>query len=800
MPSNNADGQIVFNVQIDDSTVQEQVRETTREIERVGEAAEESGRRINSAGSEGSRGLELLETSAGAAAAGIAAIADAAVAVDSTVQGQSRETTREIERVGETAEESGKKVNSAGREGGKGLELLKTGAGVAAGAIAAVAGAAVAVSAQAVNLSDDLTKAMNGFSAATGIGVDEAKKYEETLKNIYANNYGESFEDISRTMSIINQRMGELPTEELQKATEYAYLLADTFEIDTQESIAGVDALMKQFGISSKDAYNLIAQGAQQGLNQNGDLADQVAEYSVYFADMGLGAEHMFNTMVAGVKSGAYQLDYLNDAMKELGIRTKDNSDATTIAFNAMGLNAAELTSAFAEGGDAAMGALGIVNKALFNTENEVTKNSLGVAIYGTKWEDLGKRAVEAMSNVGDSISTTNDVLGEMETTKYNDLGSMLEGLKRNFELLLVPLGNALIPLIKELITNGLVPMGDKFKDLLPKLTDMAVKALPILVDAFSNVYDIVSSIISEALPYLKDLFEQLQPSFQIFTDELLPKITELFFSLLEPIMTLVDTFLPIIIDLFNTFAPIILDIANAIMPVLIDVFNMFLPIVSDLITNLLPPLKDLFKSIAPLITALSPAIKAISEMFGDVLGMAIEAVTPLLEGVIGSLTNLIEFVSNVFSGNWEAAWKNIVDNFKMWFGIIPEFLEDVINMAISGINTMINQINKTTAIVGIDAIPKIGYIDIPTFHTGGIIDFAGKQEGLINAMDSEMVLTASQQKRLFDIANGANTTNNSSNVTVYMTNYVRDDMDINKIDENLKNLEMRNKMAGGRN
>jgi phage-related protein len=217
------------------------------------------------------------------------------------------------------------------------------------------------------------------------------------------------------------------------------------------------------------------------------------------------------------------------------------------------------------------------------------------------------------------------------------------------------------------------------------------------------------------------------------------------------------------------------------------------------LITDLLPPLKELFKSIAPLIEALSPAIKAVSELFGDVLSMAIEAVTPLLGGIIGSLTNLIEFISNVFSGNWEAAWKNIVDNFKMWFGIIPEFLEDVINMAISGINTMINQINETTAIIGIDAIPKIGYIDIPTFHTGGIIDFSGKKEGLINAMDSEMVLTASQQKRLFDIANGANTNTNNSNITVYMTNYVRDNMDINKIDENLKNLEMRNKIAGGR-
>lgn len=734
--ANNADGQIVFNVQIDDSTVQEQVRETTREIERVGEAAEESG----------------------------------------------------------------KKVNSAGSEGGKGLELLKTGAGVATAGLAAIAGAAVAVSAQAVNLSDDLTKAMNGFSTATGIGVDEAKKYEETLKNIYANNYGESFEDIANNMGIITQRMGDLPAEELQKVTEYAYLLADTFEIDTQESISGVNALMKQFGISSEEAFNLIAQGAQKGLNQNNDLADQLAEYSVYYADMGISAEQAMNMLVNGSKDGAYQLDYLNDAIKEFGIRSKDGSKASGEAFAMLGFNAEEMTSKFSQGGDVAKEAFNQIATALKNTEDDFTRNAAGVGLFGTKFEDLGEDAVLALTDMQGAISATNSTLNDMETTKYNDLGSMLEGLKRNFELLLLPLGNALIPLIKELITNGLVPMGDKFKDLLPELTDMAVKALPILVDAFSNVYDIVSKIIVEALPYLKDLFEQLQPSFQIFTDELLPKITELFFSLLEPIMTLVNTFLPIIIDLFNTFAPIILDIANAIMPILIDVFNEIVPIIGELINSLLPPLKSLFEAIAPLIKALSPVVAELSKMFGEVLKKAIEIVLPIINSVIDILTNVIDFVVNVFTRDWDAAWGNIVSIVKSWLNIIPNFVEDMVNLVIDGINGMIDHVNNVTTTVGIDAIPHLGYIDIPTFHTGGIIDFAGKKEGLINAMDSEMVLTASQQKRLFDIANGANTTNNSSNITVYMTNYVRDDMDINKIDENLKNLEMRNKMAGGRN
>ena len=736
MPSNNADGQIVFNVQIDDSTVQEQVRETTQEIERVGEAAEESG----------------------------------------------------------------KKVKSAGSEGGKGLEMLKTGAGIAAGAVVAVGAAAVGAAAEAVKLSDDLAKAMNGFSSATGLSVEETKKYEDVLKNVYKNNYGESFEDIANTMGKVKQQMGEISETDMQSVTEAAYAFQDISEYSPEESIRSANSLMEQFGLDSKSAFNLLVQGYQNGLDYSGEMLDSINEYAPQFEKMGFSAEEMFSMLKSGAENGAFNLDKIGDAVKENAIKVIDLSATTTDAFLSLGLDSGAISAEFAAGGDVAKDAFDKVMIGLKAIQDPLEQNRIGTELFGTMWEDLGSEAVLGLSTTSDAFDGAVDSMGEAQGTLYNDLGSMLEGLKRNFELLLLPLGNALIPLIKELIQNGIVPLGDKFKDILPKLTDMAVNALPVLVDAFSNFYDIVSSIISGALPYLKDLFEQLQPSFQIFTDELLPKITQLFFSFLEPIMTLVDTFLPIIIDLFNTFAPIILDIANAIMPILIDVFNEILPIIGELINSLLPPLKTLFEAIAPLIKALSPIIAELSKAFGEVLKKAIEIVLPIINSVIDILTNVIDFVVNVFTGNWDAAWGNIVAIVKSWLNIIPNFVEDMVNLVIDGINNMIDHVNSITPTVGIDAIPRLGYIDIPTFHTGGIIDFSGKQEGLINAMDSEMVLTASQQKRLFDIANGANTTNNSSNVTVYMTNYVRDDMDINKIDENLKNLEMRNKMAGGRN
>ena len=56
-----------------------------------------------------------------------------------------------------------------------------------------------------------------------------------------------------------------------------------------------------------EEAYTYIANGAQQGLNQNQDLADQVAEYSVYYSEMGLTVDDMFKMMVGVI------IGYLTD-------------------------------------------------------------------------------------------------------------------------------------------------------------------------------------------------------------------------------------------------------------------------------------------------------------------------------------------------------------------------------------------------------------------------------------------------------------------------------------------------------
>lgn len=630
-------------------------------------------------------------------------------------------------------------ANEKAKKGAGKLSEVATGTAKAVGAsFAAVGTAAVGVGAMAISSANDLDKAMNGFAASTGLAEDGLSGYEDVLKSIYANNYGESFEDIADNMALVKQQMGELSDTDLQKVVESAYLLNDTFEIDMQESMRGAQSMMDQFGVSAEEAYNLIAQGAQNGLNQNGDLADQLAEYSVYYADMGFSAEEMMNKLSSGAANGTFQIDYLNDAMKEFGIRSKDGSDTSKAAFKSLGLDADAMTAKFAAGGADAKAAFAQVTDALAGVENDVDRNAIGVSLFGTKWEDLGEDAVLALTSLTGEIDSTNDALGEMEDVKYDDLGSMFEGLKRSAELLLIPLGEKLIPFLSDLIEEvlpllegNLEPLIDSVMEFLPPLMDLAESLLPVIIDLFNVLAPIFADLMGAILPVLTDAFNQLLP----------------------PIMEIIQQLLPPLMDLFTALMPIILEIATALLPPLVDIFKALMPPILDLIDVLLPPLMDLLDALKPLIDALTPVIAMLASMFADNLKSAIDAIGPIIDNFMDYLKNIISFITNVFEGDWEGAWEDIKNIFKNVFNQIPIVIESVLNSAIGGINKLIKSINKVSSKVGIDAIPEIGEVSLPRFHTGGIVEFQGEMPALLQG--GEMVLTKAQQAQLFKLATG---------------------------------------------
>lgn len=311
-------------------------------------------------------------------------------------------------------------------------------------------GAGTAALAMASDMQSALTKIQQNTRGTT----TSMKEFEDVLRSVYRSGYGEGYDDIAEAISLINQQMGDMPTEELEEVTESAFALRDAFGFDLTESVRAADTLMKQFGISSKEAFDLMAFGAQNGLNYSGELIDTINEYSVHFAQAGLDAQQMFNIFLSGSEAGAWNLDKIGDAVKELGIRVKEGSEESTQALQDLGLSSLDIQKQFAEGGEAASAAFQAIINALGQVEDPMEQNRIGVALMGTMWEDLGAQVVTNLTNIGNEADNANGSIDDLKEQRLDDFNTQVETLKRSFGDLSVDIGLILLPYVQALVEN----------------------------------------------------------------------------------------------------------------------------------------------------------------------------------------------------------------------------------------------------------------------------------------------------------------------------------------------------------
>lgn len=318
----------------------------------------------------------------------------------------------------------------------------------------AIGGTLVAGAATAIGSANDNVKATNNLQALTGLSSDEVKEYKELIESVYKNNFGEDEENVAEAIALIKQNLNDLDDTKLQDVVENLFTLEDTFGFEYTETLRAAKMLIDQFGISADEAFNLIVQGAQNGLNKNGDLLDSINEYSVHYKQQGYSAEEFFNSLENGTAAGTFSVDKLGDAMKEFGIRSKDTATTTQEGFELIGLDADTMRSKFAAGGESARQATDETLNALFGLDDQVKQNQAGVDLFGTMWEDLGIDGVKALMDVKGSADKTKTSMQDIKDIKYSDIESDWESLGRTIKTdIISPIGKDLYPTAKKAIS-----------------------------------------------------------------------------------------------------------------------------------------------------------------------------------------------------------------------------------------------------------------------------------------------------------------------------------------------------------
>lgn len=319
------------------------------------------------------------------------------------------------------------------------------------GAVAvAVGGSAILGSAitEVVTMENSLAK----LSAQTGTYGEEMAALGDVAKNVFKAGHGESFDDVSAALMQVKNHMHNLDDGELERVTGNAMNLANTFDSEVNEVTRAANNLMTNFGMDSEKAFDMMAKGAQSGLNFSNEMFDNLSEYSPLWADMGYSAEQMFGILKNGAEQGVYNFDYLNDVMKEFQIRATDGSKSTLDAVSELSPETQKVWKAFSDGKATVADMSQAAVADLAKIDDKVKQNELGVALFGTKWEDLGGDVVMSMLAAGESLEDFEGAMQKINEVRFDTVGAALTGIGRIlFVDLVMPIGEAALPILNKL-------------------------------------------------------------------------------------------------------------------------------------------------------------------------------------------------------------------------------------------------------------------------------------------------------------------------------------------------------------
>lgn len=592
--------------------------------------------------------------------------------------------------------------------------------------LAAMGTGAIAATKYLADLGGEWQTATNQVAASTGAAGKELEGLRDVMEDVYAANYGDSVADVGDAVAMVNRNMANLDQNGLTAATEGALALRDAFEYDVAESTRAAEAIRKNFGSSAEEAFSLIAAGAQNGLDYSGELIDTINEYSSQFAKLGFDADGMFNILQAGADGTAWNLDKVGDAIKEFSIRAIDGSDSTVEAFTSLGYNAENIMATFAAGGEGANKAFFDVINTIMAVDDQVERDALGVALFGTMWEDLGTEAMEAMAGASQAAYDTEGALEKINQVKYNDLDSAIQGIGRQMEVALLPAADAVYQSLMDSmpeITEAMEEVSPVIAEIAGDFADWAGGAisegLPVLVDGIKDFADWAGKAYEKAKPFLNFLWEHkgtvlaiaaglrlLGPAIGAVTTAMNAfRTAKTFMALLQSSGKITQ-----VTNAFKAFGSALMGPLGIIIAVAAAIALLYKnwDTVKAWLVNFGNTVNQIWTNFSNMV---GNAITAIGQKF-PLLGAYLqgwwESIQAAVDNVKAIFQNIIDFISNVFSGNWSAAWQNIVNIFGNLFGMIVNLAKAPINGVISAINWVLSKINSISVTIP-DWVPGVG-------------------------------------------------------------------------------------------
>ncbi|WP_432068234.1 phage tail tape measure protein [Streptomyces sp. C10-9-1] len=586
------------------------------------------------------------------------------VSIVPEVQGFAGELQRHVTGPSEAAGHEGGRAAGEGFKGKMG--------GILKGGLAAVGLAAAAVLTKGFLDALDQTAINGKIQAQLGSTPAEAKRYGEAAGQLYAHGITDSVEDAASAIAGV-MRSGILPPDatnaQIESITGKVTDLSNTFELDLGQTSNAVGQILKNgLAKDGTEALDILTAGMQRMGPRADDMADTFNEYSTKFRDLGLSARDAMGLMSQGLKAGARDTDTVADALKEFQIRATDGSKSSAEAFQAIGLNAEDMTRKIAAGGPGAREGLQQVLDGIKGIKDPAERNAAAVGIFGTKAEDLGQ-ALFALdpSTAVKSLGDTAGAAERMGDALHNNASARIEQFKRTAEVAVTNfIGNKVLPPLISLASTAkdvLGPALSTAKDLVGGfLGSFSSGAGGQSVAAFGQTLLGLGTTIRDTLaPSVSALVTQftasvlpaLQGVWSVVSTQILPALMSLYtavYSALAPILT----------NLALIFTETVLPAAMRIYTAILENVQPVFSALAEFVTSRVVPavqmiggkLSELVQKAQPVISVVSTVITWLAQLAAKILGAVIPVVVrfagPIFSALFSAIGTAIGWIGDI--------------------------------------------------------------------------------------------------------------------------------------------------------
>lgn len=382
-------------------------------------------------------------------------------------------------------------------------------------------GALTAGLTQAITSGTAYNAALGDLQAKTGATGETFEKLKLAAEDAFRGGVGESVADATKIIAESQNLLGDaFSPEELGKFTTRAQVLGNLFDKDVNEVIRRASPFVKQFGLDSEQAFNLLGTAMREGGTASDDVLDSLAEYSQLAQEAGFSATEFTEALTRGAKEGLFNTDKIADSLKETQIRLKAGDfekafDDIIKGSTGVEKSIAEQTLKFQELGksgqisvkEALAGSANVIREALENGQiTESFASQLQVAVAGTPAEDLGTEVFNKIFGAPFDENLINEKAKQIGQQLDNAAGqyTFFERIQRGFTAGLEIAGQRLIAFAN----NVLQPA---FEGWWVYLDNAFIKPL-------SGIWDTLSNAFNELQAAFKDIFGEANVQGQQFS------------------------------------------------------------------------------------------------------------------------------------------------------------------------------------------------------------------------------------------------------------------------------------------